>query len=600
MKLEMTLTAFFLIVLYVAASGLYAGNAIKPLPLYDRQIPLETPERGLDESCYWLGYHGDPDYFISFSDAPEGVAGCSMRFSVNGPESLMTARFLIYDPGDGTFGDDDVYVSVYDDNGIGFPGTLLVKKTLAAGSYPAYPSWTLVDFSSDNLVFSDDFHIAFTTDTGSGESESLLLDDGHMGAGRSCCFVDAGWTTFEDFFGLDLSYIVDVRLCKEVPSYDYYDTTWVESFFDVVYGPVPPDPGQLPDETIHLNGTFVLGWNDSYENGETGLMEIRNEISDMYLTGSSPSMGKTRLIRPPDLPASTGLATSVNPGIDFPAESFFDIYYEIEFPDVPQVIIPCLGSRSAPNIVSEIPINSMPPYYIDYSDGDYTPFVDRNDINTIAGWIKPRLQMQPEPCNCFGDPNDDGTSLTVADLVYLNNFVAFDGPPPDPMYQGDFNGDCVVDLLDVELFLCYNTYGMICFDEWPVRTCCEPDTIRGACCSVDPDSCRILAPFNCDFISGNYMGDNINCDPDPCSGVCDCIPGDANGSMTYNILDVTHIINYLYKGGPAPTPYPLCSGDANCDCKMNILDVTYIINYLYKGGNQPCTCEDWVIDCGPL
>ena len=80
---------------------------------------------------------------------------------------------------------------------------------------------------------------------------------------------------------------------------------------------------------------------------------------------------------------------------------------------------------------------------------------------------------------------------------------------------------------------------------------------------------------------------------------CDCMPGDANNSLSYNILDVTTIINYLYKGGPAPTPYPLCSGDADCDCRINILDVTYIISYLYKGGSAPCDCPTWLLLCGP-
>ncbi|MEW5924777.1 MAG: dockerin type I domain-containing protein [Candidatus Zixiibacteriota bacterium] len=80
---------------------------------------------------------------------------------------------------------------------------------------------------------------------------------------------------------------------------------------------------------------------------------------------------------------------------------------------------------------------------------------------------------------------------------------------------------------------------------------------------------------------------------------CDCHPGEANGNGAYNILDVTYLISYLYKGGPAPTPYPLCSGDANCNCAVNILDVTYLISYLYKGGPAPCSCQQWLINCGP-
>ncbi len=80
---------------------------------------------------------------------------------------------------------------------------------------------------------------------------------------------------------------------------------------------------------------------------------------------------------------------------------------------------------------------------------------------------------------------------------------------------------------------------------------------------------------------------------------CDCDPGNCNGDATTNIFDVTYLISYLYKSGPAPIPYPICSGDPNCDCTVNIFDVTYIISYLYKNGPAPCTCQDWLASCGP-
>lgn len=61
--------------------------------------------------------------------------------------------------------------------------------------------------------------------------------------------------------------------------------------------------------------------------------------------------------------------------------------------------------------------------------------------------------------------------------------------------------------------------------------------------------------------------------------------GDADGSGGINILDVTRLINYLYKGGQAPNPIE--SGDADGSGAINILDVTRLINYLYKGGPEP-------------
>ncbi|UCD94335.1 MAG: peptidoglycan DD-metalloendopeptidase family protein [Candidatus Zixiibacteriota bacterium] len=61
--------------------------------------------------------------------------------------------------------------------------------------------------------------------------------------------------------------------------------------------------------------------------------------------------------------------------------------------------------------------------------------------------------------------------------------------------------------------------------------------------------------------------------------------GDADASGAVNLLDVTFIINYLYKEGPAPVPPE--GADANGDGSTNLLDVSHIINYLYKEGPEP-------------
>jgi hypothetical protein len=62
--------------------------------------------------------------------------------------------------------------------------------------------------------------------------------------------------------------------------------------------------------------------------------------------------------------------------------------------------------------------------------------------------------------------------------------------------------------------------------------------------------------------------------------------GDANFDGSINILDVTYIINYVYKGGPEPQPI-METGDANGSGDINILDVTRLINYLYNAGEPP-------------
>jgi hypothetical protein len=81
--------------------------------------------------------------------------------------------------------------------------------------------------------------------------------------------------------------------------------------------------------------------------------------------------------------------------------------------------------------------------------------------------------------------------------------------------------------------------------------------------------------------------------------ICDCNVGDANNDGQVNVGDAVYMINFVFKGGPAPKPYPICSGDANCDCLANVGDAVYLINYVFKGGPPPCTCQQWLARCGP-
>jgi len=75
----------------------------------------------------------------------------------------------------------------------------------------------------------------------------------------------------------------------------------------------------------------------------------------------------------------------------------------------------------------------------------------------------------------------------------------------------------------------------------------------------------------------------ITVDSDPGLFVC----GELNGDGNVNILDATFLLNYLYRGGPAPDPIE--SADVSGNGLLNILDVTYLLNYLYRLG-PPLIC----------
>jgi len=78
----------------------------------------------------------------------------------------------------------------------------------------------------------------------------------------------------------------------------------------------------------------------------------------------------------------------------------------------------------------------------------------------------------------------------------------------------------------------------------------------------------------------------------------DCMPGDANNDRQVNVGDAVYLISYIFKGGPPPVPYPICSGDANGDCQCNVGDAVYIISYVFKGGPAPVEYLDWYNICG--
>ncbi len=61
--------------------------------------------------------------------------------------------------------------------------------------------------------------------------------------------------------------------------------------------------------------------------------------------------------------------------------------------------------------------------------------------------------------------------------------------------------------------------------------------------------------------------------------------GDADGTGSVNIADVTFLIARIFSGGPGPVPNQ--SGDADGDGQVNIGDVTFLIERIFNGGPDP-------------
>jgi len=64
--------------------------------------------------------------------------------------------------------------------------------------------------------------------------------------------------------------------------------------------------------------------------------------------------------------------------------------------------------------------------------------------------------------------------------------------------------------------------------------------------------------------------------------------GDANGDNRIDIGDAVFIVDYCFRGGPAP--YPISAGDFNSDGGIDVGDAVYMIYHLFRDG-PPADCE---------
>jgi hypothetical protein len=114
--------------------------------------------------------------------------------------------------------------------------------------------------------------------------------------------------------------------------------------------------------------------------------------------------------------------------------------------------------------------------------------------------------------------------------------------------------------------------------------------------TVEPfSSDTIMVNFDAaDLESGEYTGQVTLMCNDPGSPMSS-IPvtltvesfncGDANSDGDVNVADAVMLINYIFKGGPAPES--LEASDANGDGGVDVADAVYLINFVFSGGPPP-------------
>jgi hypothetical protein len=118
----------------------------------------------------------------------------------------------------------------------------------------------------------------------------------------------------------------------------------------------------------------------------------------------------------------------------------------------------------------------------------------------------------------------------------------------------------------------------------------------GACCYLEAmpgqPLCVIISKAECESILGGiYQGDGTLCTPNP----CDCcgtdgteIRGNANMQGGINIIDLTYMVGCAF--------FVDCLGDCFAERDVdgngtfNIVDLSRLVQYLFMGGPPPAMC----------
>ncbi len=226
---------------------------------------------------------------------------------------------------------------------------------------------------------------------------------------------------------------------------------------------------------------------------------------------------------------------------------------------VPYDILPATDTIAAAEVVVSIDIES--PQLLGFSTpvGLTIPCFDSLMIPPALDTASIGIQVGGvfvEHCTCIadGDINGDGLGLSVGDMVNTLRTIYGMIDPPDSLCHVDLNADCVVDTVDLNLYLRYFDSGIIVFG--------PPPFPKPTCCYVTLKTC-------CQGITGN-----VDCDPED----------------RVDISDIAALIDNLY----ISLNMPCCFAEANVDGDpgrtVDIADLSALIDYLYISYTPPRPC----------
>ena len=208
-------------------SSIYSNN----LPLrnnntikIDHSVLNLPVSKANDPFCdEYKNYYGTSDIYWAWKFPNSyGDDQYSMRFTVDSEDFYYpaSAAILLYS----TFmsGTPNLKVYLWDDNESGLPCNKLDSAIIYFADLPTEPlAYVFPEFQNSRRVFfqGESFHISVAVDGIDGDTLSIVSDnaDGiHTGERRSSFYVDDTWWNFEDSWGADYIFFMDVNQCNSI------------------------------------------------------------------------------------------------------------------------------------------------------------------------------------------------------------------------------------------------------------------------------------------------------------------------------------------------------------------------------------------------
>ncbi|MEE9441670.1 MAG: dockerin type I repeat-containing protein [candidate division Zixibacteria bacterium] len=444
--------------------------------------------KSLQAGCELLEYTCNITYFWPLP-SEYGDDFYNMRFTPPEPTgcTLTQIQMAFHEDGSINVSWQGIDVYVWEDDGSGFPGTVLDIIRIPAEAIAWYPS-TVIAVPNYPIVLGNDFHIGYTTVEQEVDVFALLSDDGSCGNLRSSYYIAGGWHELFIDYDIDVNFLIAAEICcpastNEVPHVTNHPEILNQSYCSNLYYDYfgeDPEEDEIWFEFLSGPGTMDSATGEwSYQPSESDIGDHQLAYQVCDASGCSDIMYTTLIIE------------NYEPQIVSPCGTII----EGTAGDRIQYIVEAIGPERCDDLTYYMMAG---PGTIDASTGVYSwetgPSSAGVDIVTIGvsdGFTDVACDFIVDVAEegVCGDANGDG-SINVGDAVFLISHVFKGGPPPDPFSSGDANGDGGVNVGDAVYIISH------VFKDGP-----EPCAIVEPCCDAPPCMPNPVIPVTYDKIA---------------------------------------------------------------------------------------------------